>query len=139
MGSYFLGELVRDLLRGRLDGGVARRIAAHGDRTAGQRGEPAAPDPADEARHERRAGEARHHHGRSEEPRLPPEERDRDTVASEVTIDQQRDEAVLRERPPDLRGVSSDWRTSRVSTPSRSRIRCRIRFTSDWPPASRRW
>ena len=78
------------------------KIAADDDRTAGQRGEPAAGDPADEAGHQRRTGEARQHHGRSKEPRLAPEERDRDTVASEVTIHQQRDESVLRERPADL-------------------------------------
>src|SRR5260221_8746362 len=109
MGSHLLSELVGDFLRGTLNGDVARDPTLYDDRRAGQRAEPASAQSADEAWHERRAGQARHHDRRSEKPRLSTEKRDRYTVAPDVTVHQQRHETVLRKRPADLQ-----WRVERL-------------------------
>ena len=52
-----------------------------------------------------------------------------DTIAADVAIHQQGDDAVRREAPADLKRRSSDWPTSIVSAPTRSRISRRSRLT----------
>ncbi len=62
----------------------------------------AAVDPLDEARHERCAAQERHQRRRSQEPGRPAEEIDLDAVPAEMTIHQQRDDAVVGEPFSDL-------------------------------------
>ena len=74
-------ELLGEALRRGLDRLLAGPIDGNDDRLAGRDAEAALAGALDEARHQRRAGEGRQKSRRSQEPRVPAEEADRDAIA----------------------------------------------------------